>query len=60
MFDPTRHVAKKTQPQYVFGEGQSKNVILKLFDSTHCMVKTHYFYTSHKYPEKWKCSFIKN
>jgi hypothetical protein len=38
MLDPTTmHVAKKPLPQYVCGEGPSKNVVLKCIDSTHCV-----------------------
>jgi hypothetical protein len=29
MLDPTRHVAKNPSPQYVCGEGPSKNVFIK-------------------------------
>jgi hypothetical protein len=34
MLDPNKHFAKNPEPQYVCGEGPSKNVILNCFDST--------------------------
>jgi hypothetical protein len=30
MLDPARHVAKNPKPQYVYGEGPSKNGIFKI------------------------------
>jgi hypothetical protein len=35
MLNPTKHVAKNSEPQHVCGEGPSENVILKCIDSTH-------------------------